>query len=63
MKYELSIKLPEQSERLFEFTKIPVFDSKETKEGRKGMLVIARDITEQKLNERILGFSLKHTST
>ena len=59
LKYELSIKLPEQSERLFEFTKIPVFDSKETKEGRKGMLVIARDITEQKLNERILGFSAK----
>jgi PAS domain-containing protein len=42
-----------------EVTKVPVFDSQENKEGRKGMLVVARDITEQKRFERILGLAAK----
>lgn len=59
LKYELHIDLPKQSNRLFEFTKIPVFKSQENKEGRKGMLLIARDITDQKRIEQVLGFAAK----
>jgi PAS domain S-box-containing protein len=59
LKFEQRIRLPDQSVRLVEITKIPVFDSKENKQGRKGMLVISRDITEQKRIEQVLGFAAK----